>query len=63
MPVVTFIFGLCGAGKSEVAKDMGSKGIQVLDEDSEFSAPPDGSLSPEKYAKLQEYLILQRPSL
>ena len=28
----------------------------MLDEDSEFSAPPDGSLSPEKYARLQEYL-------
>jgi hypothetical protein len=58
MAVVTFIFGLCGAGKSELATEMKSDDleIEVLDEDSEFSAPANGSLSPEKYARLQEHL-------
>jgi type I restriction enzyme S subunit len=54
-PTVTFIYGLCGAGKSYLAREMESKGIQRLDEG--FPDPPAGkNLSPQKYAKLQEYL-------
>jgi hypothetical protein len=60
MPLVIFIFGLCGAGKSEAAKELRNKGFEVLDEDPGFSAPADGSLSPEKYARLQQYLMSGR---
>jgi hypothetical protein len=56
MPVVTFIFGLCGAGKSEAAKELASKGSEILDEGSAFSVPLGEFISPAKYAKLQEYL-------
>jgi hypothetical protein len=54
MPTVTFIFGLCGSGTSWLAEQMRSQGSEVLDEG--FPATADGSLSPEKYAKLQELL-------
>ena len=53
MPTLTFIFGPCGSGKSHVANGLGSV---VLDEDSSFTCPPDGSLSPEKYTRLRELL-------
>lgn len=56
MPTVTFIFGYCGAGKTHAADELASKGIEKLDEDPTFTCPADGSLSPEKYAKLQELL-------
>src|SRR5690348_14900833 len=54
MPTVAFIFGLCASGKSWLAEQMRREGKEVLDEG--FPATPDGSLSPAKYAKLQELL-------
>ena len=32
MPVVTFILGLCGSGKSWLAERMKSEGVEVIDE-------------------------------
>jgi hypothetical protein len=54
MPTITFIFGLCASGKSWLSKEMANEGSEVLDEG--FPATADGSLSPEKYATLQEFL-------
>jgi hypothetical protein len=54
MATVTFIFGLCASGKSWLATQMRKEGKEVLDEG--FPATTDGSLSPAKYARLQEHL-------
>jgi hypothetical protein len=39
-----------------LADELANKGCEKLDEDPTFTCPADGSLSPEKYAKLQELL-------
>jgi hypothetical protein len=56
MAVVTLIVGLCASGKSWLAERMKEEDetLEVLDEG--FPAPATG-LSPQKYAKLREYLI------
>jgi hypothetical protein len=49
MPRVKIVVGLCGSGKSHLARELGEAGYAVLDEDVAFTVEPGSVLSGPKF--------------